>query len=114
MFYIFQFLYCCLTTDMRVLPDPFEIWILRLCFVHFVWPETIVKNIFVKYNILKKHFTILKLDVDSYECSILEHILRANYRPQTIHSECNPIYPPPVIFMPIYNSTTKNDWIPPL
>ncbi len=81
---------------------------------NFVWPETIVKNIFVKYNISKKHFTILKLDVDSYECSILEHILRANYRPQIIHSECNPIYPPPVIFMPIYNSTTKNDWIPPL
>jgi hypothetical protein len=65
-------------------------------------------------NISKKHFTILKLDVDSYECSILEHILRANYRPQIIHSEFNPIYPPPVIFMPIYNSTTKNDWILPL
>jgi hypothetical protein len=76
----------------------------------FIWPETIVKNIFEKYNI-SKHFTILKLDVDSYECSILGHILRANYRPQIIHSEFNPIYPPPVIFMPIYNSITKNDWI---
>jgi hypothetical protein len=79
----------------------------------FIWAESIVENILQKYNI-SKHFTILKLDIDSYECSILESILQAGYRPQLIHTEFNPIFPPPVIFMPIYNSTTKNDWKPSL
>jgi hypothetical protein len=79
----------------------------------FIWAESIVQNIFEKYNI-SKDFTILKVDIDSYECSLLENILRANYRPQLIHTEFNPVFPPPVIFMPIYNSTKKNDWKPPL
>jgi hypothetical protein len=79
----------------------------------FIWSESIVQNIFEKYNI-SKHFTILKVDIDSYECSLFENILHANYRPQIIHTEFNPIFPPPVIFMPIYNSTTKNDWRPSL
>ncbi|CAF2490276.1 unnamed protein product [Rotaria sp. Silwood2] len=79
----------------------------------FVWPETIVENLFEKYNI-SKNFTILKLDVDSYECSVLESILHAGYRPQLIHTEFNPIFPPPIIFIPIYNSTTKIYWTPPL
>jgi len=79
----------------------------------FIWTESIIQNIFEKYNI-SKDFTILKVDIDSYECSLLESILHANYRPQLIHTEFNPIFPPPVIFMPIYNSTTKNDWKPSL
>lgn len=79
----------------------------------FIWTESIVQNIFEKYNI-SKDFTILKIDIDSYECSLLESILHADYRPQLIHTEFNPIFPPPVIFMPIYNSTTKNDWKPSL
>jgi hypothetical protein len=79
----------------------------------FIWTESIVQNIFEKYNI-PKYFTILKIDVDSYECSLLETILQANYRPQLIHTEFNPIFPPPVIFIPIYNATTKNDWKPSL
>ncbi|CAF1575743.1 unnamed protein product [Rotaria magnacalcarata] len=79
----------------------------------FVWSESIVKNIFERYNV-STHFTILKLDIDSYECSVLESILRASYRPELIHTEFNPIFPPPIIFMPIYNATTKNDWKPPL
>jgi hypothetical protein len=79
----------------------------------FIWTESIVENIFEKYKI-SKDFTLLKVDIDSYECSLLEAILHANYHPQLIHTEFNPIFPPPVIFMPIYNSKTKNDWQPPL
>lgn len=79
----------------------------------YIWSESIVANIFQKYNITKE-FTILKVDIDSYECSLLNSILHANYRPQLIHTEFNPIFTPPLIFMPIYNSTTKNDWKPPL
>jgi len=74
----------------------------------FIWTESIVENIFEKYKI-SKDFTLLKVDIDSYECSLLEAILHANYRPQLIHTEFNPIFPPLVIFMPIYNSKTKND-----
>jgi hypothetical protein len=79
----------------------------------YTWSESIIQNIFIKYNI-SKHFTLLKVDIDSYECSILKTILQAGYRPQLIHTEFNPIFPPPIIFMPIYNSSTKNDWKPPL
>ncbi|UJR38289.1 hypothetical protein I4U23_030959 [Adineta vaga] len=79
----------------------------------FIWSETIVQDILQKYNI-SKQFTVLKLDIDSYECSVLENILQAGYRPQIIHTEFNPVFPPPVIFKPIYNSTTKNDWKPSL
>jgi hypothetical protein len=79
----------------------------------FIWSESVVQDIFQKYQV-SKAFTILKVDIDSYECSILESILRADYRPQLIHTEFNPIFPPPIIFMPIYNSTTKNDWQPSL
>ncbi len=80
---------------------------------NFSWSESIVQDIFEKNN-LSKNFTILKVDVDSYDCTLIETILRANYRPQLIHSEFNPIFPPPVIFMPIYDPATKNDWVPEL
>ncbi|CAF0950938.1 unnamed protein product [Adineta ricciae] len=79
----------------------------------YVWTETIIPNIFERYNI-SKQFTILKVDIDSYECSVLESILQAGYRPQLIHTEFNPVFPPPVIFKPIYNPKVKNDWKPEL
>ncbi|CAF0894337.1 unnamed protein product [Adineta steineri] len=56
----------------------------------------------------------LFIDIDSYECSLLQSILQSGYQPQIIHTEFNPIFAPPVIFIPIYNSTTKHDWNPPL
>ncbi|CAF0847897.1 unnamed protein product [Adineta steineri] len=79
----------------------------------YIWSETIVENILQKYNI-SKYFTLLKVDIDSYECSLLQSILQSGYQPQIIHTEFNPIFAPPVIFIPIYNSTTKHDWKPPL
>ena len=79
----------------------------------FIWTESIIENIFIKYDV-PKQFAVLKVDIDSYECSLLEKILSSNYRPQIIHTEFNPVFPPPVIFMPIYNSTTKSNWRPSL
>ena len=51
---------------------------------------------------------------DIFIGTLLEIIRRANYHPQIIHTEFNPIFPPPVRFMPLYNSTTKDDWKPAL
>lgn len=79
----------------------------------YIWTESIIENIFQKYSV-PKEFVLLKVDIDSYECALLEKILSSNYRPQIIHTEFNPIFAPPVNFMPIYNSTTKIDWKPPL
>ena len=79
----------------------------------YIWSESIISGIFQKYNV-SKNFTLLKIDVDSYECSLLDAILRADYRPQLIHTEFNPIFPPPVVFMPIYDPKTKLDWRPAL
>ena len=79
----------------------------------FIWSETIIETIFKRYRI-PQNLTILKVDIDSYECTLLQTILQANYRPQFIHTEFNPIFRPPIIFKPIYNSTTKYDWQPAL
>ncbi|CAF1365840.1 unnamed protein product [Rotaria magnacalcarata] len=79
----------------------------------FIWSESVVQNIFERYSV-SKNFTILKLDFDSYECSVLENILRVGYRPELIHTDFNPIFPPPGIVISIYNATTKNDWKPAL
>ena len=78
-----------------------------------VWSESVVERIFQKYNVTK-NFALLKIDIDSYECAVLESILNAGYRPDLIHTEFNPIYPPPVYFRPIYDAKTKTDWQPPL
>ena len=105
-----------LLIDPNANPDFFSAYPRRsnIRIVHdYIWSESIVSDILIKYNV-SKDFTLLKVDVDSYECSLLDAILRADYRPQLIHTEFNPIFPPPVIFMPIYHPATKNDWKPPL
>ena len=79
----------------------------------YIWSESIISDIFEKYKVAK-HFTLLKVDVDSYECSLLDTVLRADYRPQVIHTEFNPIFAPPVVFMPIYDPNRKLDWSPAL
>ena len=79
----------------------------------YIWSETVVESIFQRYRI-PRDFALLKIDIDSYECSVLEKILQADYRPDVIHTEFNPIFPPPVIFRPIYHSETKLEWTPPL
>lgn len=79
----------------------------------YIWAESVVPDILQKYNVTKQ-FTVFKLDIDSYECSVLESILAAGYRPQLIHTEFNPIFPPPVIFKPVYEPSAKLDWKPAL
>jgi hypothetical protein len=79
----------------------------------YIWPESVVNDVFVD-NRIEKQFAILKIDIDSYECSLVDAILRAGYLPDVIHMEFNPIFAPPVVFMPIYNATVKHDWKPAL
>ena len=78
-----------------------------------IWADTIVHDILVRYNV-SKDFALLKLDIDSYECSVLESVLRAGYRPVLIHTEFNPIFAPPVRFVPQYDGATKHGWTPSL
>ena len=42
--------------------------------------------------------TVLKVDIDSIDCEIMEAVLAANHRPELIIIETNPAYPPPVLF----------------
>lgn len=79
----------------------------------YIWPETIVEEIF-RRNQISTNFGVLKLDIDSYECSVFQTIFDAGYRPDLIHTEFNPIFPPPIVFSPIYEAETKHDWRPAL
>ena len=79
----------------------------------YIWAESVVETIFQRYQV-PKDFALLKIDIDSYECSVFEAILRAGYRPDVIHTEFNPIFPPPVLFQPLYQPETKLDWKPAL
>lgn len=79
----------------------------------YIWPESIVKDVLEKYRV-EKQFGLLKVDIDSYECSLIDSILKADYRPDIIHTEFNPIFAPPVVFIPIYDPAKKHDWNPPL
>ena len=78
-----------------------------------IWADTVVQDILIRYNV-PKDFALLKLDIDSYECSVLESIMSAGYRPVLIHTEFNPIFPPPVRFAPLYDPATKQSWTPSL
>ena len=47
---------------------------------------------------------MLKLDLDSFECDILELIIvKEGYRPRVIISEASPAWPPPLRFRMNYN-----------
>ena len=43
-------------------------------------------------------FDVLKLDVDSIECPLLDAVMSAGYRPRVIISEASPAWPPPLLF----------------
>jgi hypothetical protein len=67
---------------------------------------------FLEYNNVPKHITVLKIDVDSYECAIAKNILNAGYISEIIHIEFNPIMKPPLRFsvIPSASDHDKEIW----
>ena len=49
-------------------------------------------------NAVPRDFTLLNLDIDSYDLSVMEEILNAGFRPAVISMEVNEKIPPPVYF----------------
>jgi hypothetical protein len=43
-------------------------------------------------------FTLLNLDIDSYDLSVMDEILKSGYRPKIISMEINEKIPPPIFF----------------
>lgn len=79
----------------------------------YVWPET-MGNILKEQNIPHNDIALVKIDVDSYDCNILHSLLKQNYTPNVLHVEFNPIFPPPISFIPTYDAKQKFAWSPPL
>jgi len=48
-------------------------------------------------------FTLLNLDIDSYDLFIIEEILKAEFRPKIISMEINEKFPPPIFFTVNYD-----------
>jgi hypothetical protein len=44
---------------------------------------------------MPRDFQILKMDIDGFECDLLESLLGAGYRPKILIVEANPAWPPP-------------------
>ena len=61
--------------------------------------DTILKN----SNVPNK-FTLLNLDIDSYDLSVLTTLLNKNYRPKIISMEINEKFPPPIYFNVLFDS----------
>jgi hypothetical protein len=49
-------------------------------------------------NAVPRDFTLLNLDIDSYDLTVMEEILNAGFRPAVISMEVNEKIPPPVYF----------------
>jgi hypothetical protein len=49
-------------------------------------------------NEVPQDFTLLSLDIDSYDLSVMDEMLRAGFRPQIVSMEINEKIPPPVYF----------------
>lgn len=43
-------------------------------------------------------FDIIKIDVDSIECPLLDSLMSSGYRPRVIVAEASPAWPPPLLF----------------
>eukprot|EP00808_Paulinella_micropora_P001815 g25703.t1 len=56
-----------------------------------------------------KDFDVLKLDLDSFECDLLQIVLEQGFRPKVIVVELNPAWPPPLRFHMHYHPEYKYD-----
>ena len=50
-----------------------------------------------------RDFDFLKLDLDGFECDILEALVAAGFRPKVVVSEASPAWPPPLKFRLAYD-----------
>jgi hypothetical protein len=67
-----------------------------------ITPDNIVNML--KNNYCPKDPDMLKIDIDGYDLSIVETILKAGYTPKIIQVEVNPDFPPPIEFYVMYDS----------
>ena len=69
--------------------------------------EPIVVDVFRSKQI-PLHFDILKMDIDSNDCSLIHTILSAGYRPSIIQAEYNILFPPPLSYIYNYSGHFSN------
>jgi hypothetical protein len=76
-----------------------------------VFPDNIVSAL--QTHSVPTNPAFLKVDVDSFECEFIKHILQAGYRPLVISSEVNAVPVPPLQYSALYarDGTTYDDYV---
>ncbi len=74
----------------------------------FALPSTIA-SVFETRGV-PRDFAMLKLDIDSVDCPVLDAILGAGYRPRYIHMEANFDIPPPIVFAVEPSPELSREW----
>jgi len=57
---------------------------------------------FLQEHKAPKHLTAVKIDIDSWECTIIQNLLHNGYSSVMFHVEFNPTIPLPIRFNPVY------------
>jgi hypothetical protein len=74
----------------------------------FITPASIGELLFL--SSVPRMFDLLKIDIDSVDCGVLEGVLKAGYRPRVIHMEINYELPPPIVFAVEYTEAIASSW----
>ena len=57
----------------------------------------------VRQSAVPKRFDVLKIDMDGFDCDLLESLTTAGYRPAVVIIEANPAWPPPIVWRRNYS-----------
>jgi len=62
----------------------------------FISPTSLVSTL--KSRQIPPDFDLLKIDIDSLECPLLDAVLAAGFRPRIVVTEASPAWPPPLMW----------------
>lgn len=77
-----------------------------------ITPGTIVP--LMKQHGVPANLTAFKVDIDSWDCPLVEAVLDAGYRPAVIYAEINTCFPPPLRFAVQHDGVNPDDYVIPL
>ena len=91
----------------------FKDWVKRDNMKFFLGPENMPGPLdygkFLLTHKAPKHLTAVKIDIDSWECTILQNLLDNGYSSVMFHIEFNPTVHLPIRFFPIYTGKEEEE-----
>jgi len=71
-------------------------------------PSPVDYGKFLQEHNAPKQLTAVKIDIDSWECTIIENLLNTGYSSVIFHVEFNPTFPLPIRFSPVYTGKEED------